>query len=294
VPVVPVPGAVWAYQLSGTLSATQLADPAALIPTGTLDTVALCSAVLHADGSLVITGIDRRAGAAFRRQGYRVVPVVVFSDAAGGSRILREATRRSRAVRELASLAGDASFAGLHLDFEYLPPEDAPRLALLLAALRPLLRGKPLSLAIFPTVDFPERWSGFHDMRQLGPFLDEVVLMAYDRFRPGTGPGPVTALAWAESNLRVLTGLFPPARTWLGIPLYGYAWRSADDRRPRVVTRVDRTRREETRDPSGTLRYRSAAGETVYFADRQTALEMAALARRFGLRGVAFWRLGFY
>jgi spore germination protein YaaH len=54
--------------------------------------------------------------------------------------------------------------------------------------------------------------------------------MAYDYHRPGTSPGPVAPLAWVEANIQNTLQTVPPEKLWLGIPGYGYRWRSPETR----------------------------------------------------------------
>src|SRR4030067_3129146 len=52
-------------------------------------------------------------------------PVISFSSADAGHRLLNSKSGRVRAIQSIAALAGEHKFSGIHLDFEYLPPEDA-------------------------------------------------------------------------------------------------------------------------------------------------------------------------
>ncbi len=188
--------------------------------------------------------------------------------------------------------------AGLHLDFEYLPPDDAQGLATFLGELRPALGGRRLTMAIFPPVDFPGKWSGFHNLDLIGSFLDEIVLMCCDTHRPGTPAGPVVDLEWAERNVSQVLKSVGPEKVWLGVPAYGYDW--AGKGGARVISVRDAAKLAEKHHAighaSGNLYfyYRDQAGtHEVYVADRETRKRMEALAASFGLKGTALWRLGF-
>ena len=158
--------------------------------------------------------------------------------------------------------------------------------------------GRRLTMAIFPPVDFPGKWSGFHNLDLIGPYLDEIVLMCYDYHRPGTPAGPVVDLEWAKRNvIRVLKSV-SPEKVWLGVPAYGYDWTGKG--RARVFPARDAARlaakHHAIRHASGSLyfRYRDQAGtHEVYVADRETRNRMEALAASFYLKGTALWRLGF-
>ena len=269
-----------------------------------LDRLIITGHTLDARGRLRSRIRSRRLLALARLYGKPVQPLVNLRSVRDGKRLLKNSAARRRAVQSLLALARRSEFSGIHLDLEYLPPSYAPEYASLLRELRATLRkrapGKQLTAAIFPPLEFPGKWSGFHDLRLLGPHLDEIVLMCYDYRGPYTGPGPVTSLGWTRRNLEAARKLFPAQRIWLGVPAYGYVWRGkrGGGYRVRAVSARRGTREAArlggTRHSSGTIRYVLRGGRGVaYFADRRTRLEMERLARKFKLRGVAIWRLGF-
>ena len=105
--------------------------------------------------------------------------------------------RAASAVKEMCETYG---FPGIHLDFEYFPPEDSFFLALFLKELKDKMKNLVVSMAVFPQAEFPEKWSRFHDLTKISRHLDEIVIMCYDYHRPGTGPGPVTDKNWADKR----------------------------------------------------------------------------------------------
>jgi spore germination protein YaaH len=249
---------------------------------------------LHAPSAEQQRGIASLAG----KSALNILPLVTLTSSSEGRKLLASESSRQRAIANLAALAQDGLYAGLHLDFEYLPPEDAPKLAAFLKVLRSKLNGKKLTMAVFPPVDFPENWSGFHDLKLIGLHLDEIVLMCYDYHRPGTEAGPVVDLEWAKRNIAQVLKSIRPEKVWLGMPAYGYDW--PKNGKPKVVSAREGVKlaaqHNAVRDASGTLHFQyTQHGETheVYLADLETRKCMEDLAKSFGLKGVALWRLGF-
>lgn len=231
-----------------------------------------------------------------KRHGFALYPLISFTSADRGRRILASEESRERAAMAISKLAQDGGFPGVHLDFEYLPPEDADRLALFLARLRMHHKGR-ITMAVFPQVDFPEKWSRFHDLGKIGHLLDEAVIMCYDYHGPHSEAGPVTDLTWAEENIRHCLRFMKPEQIWLGIPAYGYLWCGGrpvaiSAKRGAPLARA----RGATRDPSGNLYARFSRGEStcrLYVSDATTRSLLTDLARRYRLRGTALWRIGF-
>ncbi|TAL38980.1 MAG: hypothetical protein EPN93_02570 [Spirochaetes bacterium] len=296
----PDPGAQksWAYIMSGMLDTS--ADAAYLESAASrYDVICLTGYYLNARGDLVTS--EANVALLKRISGAKsICPLVTFSSAADGTAMLKSETARENAVARLAALLEKHRLQGIHFDFEYIPPEHAKRLAEFLALARAKLSSEGavrLSMAIFPPVDFPEKWAKFHDLSLIGKHLDEIVLMCYDLNRADTSPGPVTSLQWAERNIDRVARVFPSARTWLGIPAYGYAWPPRG--RAQVIAARDAaaesSRYSGKRDSSGTITYSyqgPAGTHRVYFSDAETRRLLAVLAQKKGLAGTALWRLG--
>ncbi len=231
-----------------------------------------------------------------KRHGFALYPLISFTSAGSGRRILESEESRERAAITISNLAHAEGFPGVHLDFEYLPPEDADRLALLLNRIRMHYRGR-ITMAIFPQVNFPEKWSRFHDLEKIGHLIDEAVIMCYDYHGPHSEAGPVTDLTWAEENIRYCLRFMKPEQIWLGIPAYGYLWCGGrpvaiSAKRGAPLARA----RGATRDPSGTLFARFNRGDStcrLYISDATTRALLTDLARRYRLKGTALWRIGF-
>ncbi len=276
--------------------------------------------------------LGRGGFALARKQGLTAYPLITFQNTAAGRSVLRSGTARGRAVDEIVSLIEKYDLPGVHLDFEYLPPEYSPKLGLFLEELKSRMRGRALSMAVFPQVGFPEEWSRFHrfdilsrgNLEEILPdcvqpsriyeaiqlhlphverlllsrHLDAVVLMCYDYHRAGTPPGPVTDRDWSERNVQFALVYFRPEQVWLGMPAYGYIW--PEKGRGRAVSARYGSRLAAAwgseRHGSGTVKVaytRYGKGYTLYFADRKTRELMTELASTYRLAGTALWRLGF-
>lgn len=241
-------------------------------------------------------GLLKKIQIAARRHGITLYPVITFSSAAAGRSLLSSALMRDKTAASVSALARKEKFPGIHLDLEYLPPEDAGRLGDFLVSLRRVYKGT-ITMAVFPPVGFPEKWSGFHDLGIISSRVDGIVIMCYDYHGSHTGPGPVTDVRWAEENIKKALGRIEPERVWLGVPAYGYRWcrgRAAplSARQGIILAKQG----EGRRDRSGNLHIViNKAGQQceAYIADRHARLLLQQLAERYDLRGTALWRIGF-
>ena len=253
---------------------------------------------LAADGSLTIdpAALIKRTIALAKKHSVKLYPLISFGSPDGGRRLLNLKSARARAIRGIARLTEEHNFAGIHLDFEYLPPEDSNRLGEFLSELRALPFSGSITVAVFPPVEFPEKWSRFHDLSLIAAYADEVVLMGYDLHGTHTGPGPVTDPEWVEKNIRAVLKHIRPEKLWLGIPAYGYRWcggRAAALSAKQAV-RLARSYKSSRDDRSQNLSYAMPAQHCyVYASDRRTRETLTRLAGNYGLAGTALWRLGF-
>jgi spore germination protein YaaH len=249
-------------------------------------------------GGIVIesAGMMNKIKSIASRHRITMYPLVSFRSASQGHRILSSRMLREQTAVKLSDFARSSGFKGIHLDFEYLPPEDAGKLGEFLNTLRKAYSGT-ISIAVFPSIGFPEKWSRFHDLDIISSRVDEIVLMCYDYHGSHTGPGPVTDIRWAEQNIKRALEHMKPSRIWLGIPAYGYRW--CNGRAAPLSARQGARLAEKhspVRDPSGNLRFSySDAGHscTVYISDKQTRSLLQKLSAEHGLAGTALWRIGF-
>ncbi len=254
--------------------------------------------VLDRRGKLVRMPKDRSELKKLLHSTVAYAPMITLRSAAEGRAMLASAGARAFAARELATLLESEHLTALHLDFEYLPPIDAPLLAEFLKVLRTSCKGARLSMAVFPQIGFPKERAGFHDLAIIGPHLDEIVLMCYDLHGPGTSPGPVTDITWSDRNIAHALKFLSPRQIWLGVPAYGYSW-EASGRAAALSARSgvrEAKRCKAARHGSGTLYYECAGARGLrraWIADRHTRALMERLAAKHGLRGTALWRLGF-
>ncbi len=193
-------------------------------------------------------------------------------------------------------------YNGLNLDFENLNPNDRVLYAAFVRSLSQQLHaaGFGISMDIESTVLSDRSLPG------LIPWVDNIIVMAYDYHFAGGKPGPVAPLPWATQLTKQAMHVIPPEKLIMGIGCYTYDWpldggtaealsymqavalaRDASDNRQSVVD-FDPTSMNSTFD------YRSQDGtpHEVWMQDAVSARNQMVMAKRLRLGGVAFWVLG--
>ncbi|MEJ5362988.1 MAG: glycosyl hydrolase family 18 protein [Spirochaetota bacterium] len=228
----------------------------------------------------------------------QLLPHVTFTSVQSGLEFLTTQKYWENTIHTLETFIKQYNCAGLHFDFEYLPPQYAAHYAQFLKKVRAIVTGKIISAAVFPQVDFNTHIAAFHDFTQLSPYLDEIVLMCYDYHNPKTKPGPVTDIHWVKENVRYALHYFKPSQIWLGIPAYGYVWKNGKYHSVITMLTVHRYKAlyRNYRHHSGTLCLTYTKNNDHYIAyvpDEETLQKLKNIALSYSLKGVALWRLGF-
>lgn len=259
---------------------------------------------LAADGSLTRRGYDRRpllsvTGAA------RLPVLALVTNAGMNNAVLTDPAARRRGVEALYQLVRASGLAGVNIDFEGLKPSSGPGLTAFLRQLYGRLHPEgylvTAAVAARQSADpSANDWVAAYDYGALAPWVDYLVVMAYDQhWQTGTA-GPVAGLGWVEQTVRYAVSQVPREKIVLGLAGYGYDWGS--DGSNAVVPAAEAeglARRYGTRlawdDASSepTFTYWRGGVKHEVWVENSYAVELRlALAARYRLGGVALWRLG--
>ncbi len=232
-------------------------------------------------------------------------------DAAPVSTVIHDPARRAAHVAVLVNEALAYNYDGIEIDYESLNGEaDREAFSLFIEELAAALhaQGKLLAIAVHPKTGEPGTWAGpqAQDWQRLGAAVDRFRVMTYDYHWSGSAPGPIAPLWWMEDVLAFATAVVPPPKVYVGLHLYGHDWGggpSSDslvwESAQRLMTAHGATRQWQERagwqrvaEPWFT--YTDAAGQRheVWYADGASIAARLGLVSRYGLGGIALWRLG--
>lgn len=133
---------------------------------------------------------------------------------------------RSSLVRAIPVMLNRGHYAGVNIDFEFVPPEDRDEIT---SFVRELDRAiSPLGYLVTISVpaqlrDDPQHpFSGAFDYAELGEVADYLYVLAYDEHF-GT-PGPVDSIGFVRRVLDYAVQTVDRPKTILGMAAYGYDW----------------------------------------------------------------------
>ena len=188
---------------------------------------------ITATGHLLPLEDDRLLAAAHLRG---VLPVLHLStltesgsfDTARGEEILSDADVQERLIGDIMQTALRKGYAGVDVDFEYLPGELADAYGLFLHRLQRILHTHGLFLwaALAPKTAASQKgllYEG-HNYATVGAAVDGVLLMTYEWGYTYGPPMAVAPLPNVRAVLDYAITEIPREKIFLGIPNYGYDW----------------------------------------------------------------------
>ena len=188
---------------------------------------------ITADGDLLQLEDDELLSAARQRGTLPVMHLSTLTemdqfDTQRATLVLTDAAVQDRLVSQVQQTLRRRGYAGLDVDFEFLPAQLAAAYAAFLSRLRRLLnpQGFFLWAALAPKTSAQQRgllYEG-HDYAAVGAAVDGVLLMTYEWGYTAGPPMAVSPLPNVRAVLDYAVTEIPPEKICLGIPNYGYDW----------------------------------------------------------------------
>jgi len=230
-------------------------------------------------------------------------------------------------LKDITPIMKEYDFTELNLDIEYVgdtTPEMRKKYTQFVKEVRKNLDNQTIRhLSIDVSASAFVKETNLVDPDEIAPFVDKIIIMAYDyHYRgsyvtgpvaPGEGAGIVSEFdtqAAVEAALKVA----PAGKIILGAPLYGYEWESiGDNPRSAVVPgsglTISNSRAEEflaecatcsavfdETDKETHVIYKDQQTGTyhqVFYPNKQATEYKIELAKKYSLKGMAFWALGY-
>lgn len=220
--------------------------------------------------------------------------------------VLSNPELRTKVINNIYSILLKYGFDGVHIDFENIPPGDRQNFNSFLGQLSKKLRpeGLKITLAVpAKTWDNPsDGWNGAFDYKYIATVADRVTLMTYDEHWIGGTAGPVASLPWVEKVIKYAKDVIPADKLLLGIGNYGYDWINGQKGYKSLPSKsalalAGKYGADIKWDSASQTPYfyywTGKQKHVVWFESYQSAAFKLDLVNKYGLRGIAIWRLGF-
>ena len=222
--------------------------------------------------------------------------------------LFQDTAARGALIENLAQTIASQGFAGVDIDFEYIPPEDAAAYAAFVRDVRARLEpsGYTVLVALAPKTSAGQRGRLYeaHAYRALGEAAAYVLFMTYEWGYALSEPMAVAPIDKVEQVVRFAVSAIPPDKIFLGIPNYGYDWTLPFIRgqsRARTIGNVQAVEQavqvgapiqyDETAQSPHYNYWRDRAEHEVWFEDARAIRAKLALAGEFRLHGVSIWNI---
>ena len=212
-------------------------------------------------------------------------------------------------VSDVLQTVRTRGFAGVDVDFEYLPGTQAAEYAAFLSRLQRLLhaQGAFLWAALAPktSADQPGLLYEGHDYAAIGAATDGVLVMAYEWGYTYGPPMAVAPLPNVRAVLDYAVTEIPPEKIFLGVPNYGYDWplpfvqgttraqSISNQYAIELAIRYDIAIQYDEAAQSPFFHYADDSGTVheVWFEDARSMAAKLELIAEYGLQGAGFWNL---
>ena len=140
--------------------------------------------------------------------------------------VLKDETKRKTLVQNLVEKVKEKGYAGVSIDFEFVPPERRNDFTAFLKELKQGLGNLVLQLnAHAKSSDMPtNRLVGFLDYKATGEVVDIVSVMTIDYGYAIGPPDPIAPVWWIEQVLMYATSQIDRRKIMMAMSLYGYDW----------------------------------------------------------------------
>lgn len=226
-----------------------------------------------------------------------------FSENVQTTEVLSKTSSRQNLIKQLMDSAVSVGLDGINVDFEALSEDVGIHFLQFLRELSILCHKNGLVLSVDNPV--PEDFTSHYDREEQGKVVDYVIIMGYDEHYVGSQEaGSVASLPWVERGIQDTLMEVPAERVINAIPFYTRLWKTSGgaltseaigmDQAQEVISvnNVETYWDNNTGQNYGTY---EKDGDTyqIWLEDAQSVAVKVKLVSKYGLAGVAQWKLGF-
>ncbi len=258
------------------------------------------------------------------------IPSIALFDHEVLSKILRDENNLNNHIYSIIQEIRNNRFDGVDLDYESTKLDDKEQYNRFITTLSSEIdtleatenRKITLSITVLAQWGPIDIYPSLRETRQvqdwkfISPYADEIRIMAYDFFNQySSQPGPIAPTFWIESILNKAIAEIPKEKIVLGVHTYSYNWAAQDieldlnsilatestlqadaytfDQVQEVLDRYPHTILNNPLWGEKYVKYqREAKDRILVYTDAETIRIRRDIAKRYGIKGVSYWRLG--
>lgn len=228
-------------------------------------------------------------------------------------------------ISDINTLLSTHSIDGINIDVEYIRGVDSDirdRFTLFMKRIHTELKQThpKLHISVAVLADSADTMR-LTDIKSIAPYIDHVVVMAYDFHRKGSQQSGANAPLYGSgdekwgknimTSAKQFTDLVPARKILLGIPFYGYEWSVTDsnaynftlpdtgktatyERISELISSGKATRHWDNTSFTPYLLYEeNGKQQQIYYEDSQSLAYKIDLVKQAGFGGIAIWAMGY-
>ncbi len=215
--------------------------------------------------------------------------------------LLRHTASRQNLISQLIQGVLAVGADGVNVDFEYLSEDAGPHFLEFLRELSIECHRNNLVLSVDNPV--PEDFSSHYDRAEQGKIVDYIIIMGYDEHYLGSDAGSVASLPWVEQGIIDTIAEVPAARVINAVPFYTRVWKTLSGTLSSEAVSMPRsyeivqennvnTYWDNVVSQNVAVYEKDGASCQIWLEDASSIAEKVRLIPKYGLAGVAAWRLG--
>jgi spore germination protein YaaH len=261
---------------------------------------------VNTDGSLKVSAVGLEPEVIkFMREHPEIKLLPLVNKDPSSQVVLTDPTTRKTAVDNIVKTVKENNFNGVNIDFELLPANNRDDLTVFIRDLAQQLhsQNKMVSASVMPKLDGLEEIGAAYDYGALGKLCDFVTIMTYDKHSAGSKPGSVSPYKWVEKNIKEALKYIPADKLVVCIGAYGYDWPvptvgetkyiGMREAQQRADSHKAKVRWDDESQSAFFFYWDGGVKHEVWFENGFSITRKVRLAKKYGIRGVAIWRMGF-
>lgn len=226
-----------------------------------------------------------------------------FTQEISTTEVLSKTSSRQNLISQLMEASLNVGLDGINVDFESLSEDVGIHFLQFLREL--IIEAHKHNLVVSVDNPVPEDFTSHYDRAEQGRVADYVIIMGYDEHYVGSAEaGSVASLPWVEKGIQDTLAEVPPERVINAVPFYTRLWEVKGgaltsqaigmDQAQEVITtyNVETYWDKNTGQNYGSYENEDASCQ-IWLEDAQSIAAKVKLVPKYGLAGVAAWKLGF-
>lgn len=206
-----------------------------------------------------------------------------------------------RHIADIISVIRNDGVDGIEIDYEKINYEDKEQFIKFIKLLSGELHNNNKLLNIVLSADIfygKKLFFAEEDLSIISGCVDTVKIMCYNLHGPFSQPGPVATVEWIDQVMRVVTKNIPREKICIAIALHGFDWSVGKTyyltyKEAMELVEGHNSQIKRTNDNIPYFSYiKNRVNHIVWFEDMRSIITKIKTVRRYGVKKIAFWRLG--